>query len=111
MKRPAPTELDELTLKLTRETSTIAWSELQRFFASGHAVYVDASLDLIAVAKQFSNDDKAGIEQHMKTNAVGLVSDETAAQWLEQDMNVWAVVVRPWVLVQAHSDNETQDRL
>ena len=43
--------------KVNLETSKIAWQELQRFFASGAAVFVAAELDLVEVAYQFSIDN------------------------------------------------------
>jgi hypothetical protein len=36
--------------KVNQETSKIAWSELQRFFAQGLAVNVTPDLDLVEVA-------------------------------------------------------------
>ena len=44
--------------KVNLETSKIAWRDLQRFFASGSAVFVAPSLDLVDVAYQFSIDNK-----------------------------------------------------
>ena len=46
--------IDTLTKdKVNLETSKIAWQELQRFFASGAAVFVASELDLVEVAHQF----------------------------------------------------------
>ncbi len=86
--------------KVNLETSKIAWKELQRFFASGTAVFVASSLDLVDVAYQFSIDNKNQVAQWMKNNQVALVSDQQALNWLESDADVWAVVVKPWILVQ-----------
>jgi hypothetical protein len=36
----------------------------------------------------------------MQNNQIALVSDQQALKWLEADVNVWAVVVKPWILVQ-----------
>jgi hypothetical protein len=82
------------------ETSTIAWSELQRFFAAGKAVAVSNDLDLIEVALQVSNDNSAVVKQWMDEGKVAPVSDDQARYWFESDATVWAVVVKPWVLVQ-----------
>jgi hypothetical protein len=86
--------------KVNLETSQIAWNELQRFFASGSAVFVASSLDLIDVAYQFSIDNKDQVTQWMQNNQISLVSDQQALMWLEADTTVWAVVVKPWILVQ-----------
>ncbi|RIZ67942.1 MAG: DUF2288 family protein [Methylococcales bacterium] len=86
--------------KVNLETSTIPWKELQRFFASGSAVYVDSTLDLVDVAYQFSIDNKDQVARWLQSNQVALVSDQQALAWLEVDADVWAVVVKPWILVQ-----------
>jgi hypothetical protein len=90
-----PTPLD-----LNQETAKIAWSELQRFFASGVTVAVAPELDLLAVASEFARDNAAAVSAWMQAGQLGAVSDEQALQWLEADADVWALVVKPWVLVQ-----------
>jgi len=82
------------------ETSRIAWKELQRFFASGSAVHVAAELDLVDVACQFGCDNKNQVALWMQRQQIALVSDRQAIDWLESDAEVWAVVVKPWILVQ-----------
>jgi len=86
--------------KVNLETSQIAWTELQRFFAAGLAIAVDNKLDLVEVAYQFSNDNKALVEEWLESNRVGPVSDQQARNWHDNNADVWAVVVKPWVLVQ-----------
>ena len=92
--------VDIARVKVNLETSQIAWNELQRFFASGSAVFVASSLDLIDVAYQFSINNKDQVTQWMQNNQIFLVSDQQALMWLEADTTVWAVVVKPWILVQ-----------
>jgi hypothetical protein len=36
----------------------------------------------------------------MQNNQLALVSDQQASNWFETDKEVWAVVVKPWILVQ-----------
>lgn len=86
--------------KVNLETSVIAWSELQRFFAAGLAIFVDNSLDLVDVAYQFSIDNKSCVAEWIKAGLVEPVSDQQAIDWLAHDCHMWAVVIRPWVLVQ-----------
>jgi hypothetical protein len=86
--------------KVNLETSRIAWKELQRFFASGAAVFVAPDQDLVDVAYQFSIDNKEQVALWMQSNQVALVSDQQAIDWLESEADVWAVVVKPWILVQ-----------
>jgi hypothetical protein len=92
-------EIDSINLNL--ETSRIAWKELQRFFASGAAIFVSEGLDLIEVAVQISKDNRAQVAQWMGAGQIGRVSDAQALAWYESDADVWAVVVRPYVLVQS----------
>ncbi|MGB5834402.1 MAG: DUF2288 domain-containing protein, partial [Thiohalocapsa sp.] len=90
-----------LASKLTAETAKIPWRDLQRFFAQGRAIQVAASLDLIDVATRISGDDAKRIRAWMASDLVGRVSEDQAKQWIDVDATVWAVVVRPWVLVQS----------
>lgn len=91
---------DEVVKKIIQETAPVPWSELQRFFASGQAVQVHSSLDLVLVSKKFSEDDSEQIEKWMEDSLVALVNDDTAEYWLDMDVSVWASVVAPWILVQ-----------
>ena len=86
--------------KVNLETSQIPWAELQRFFAGGLAISIAGDLDLIEVAYQFSKDNKTLVQQWMQDNKVAQVSDQQAQKWFENDASVWAVVVKPWILVQ-----------
>jgi hypothetical protein len=86
--------------KLNLETAKMPWREMQRYFASGAALYVSPELDLVDTAFQMSRDNTTLIEQWMKTGQFGKVTDEQARCWLEADALLWAVVVSPWVLVQ-----------
>jgi len=98
-KRPI-TEEQLRYAKLNCETAQIAWKELERFFASGHVIHVDDALDLVDVAARVAADDTATISQWMSENRISKVNDEQARIWHDNDAQVWAVVVRPWILVQ-----------
>ena len=82
------------------ETAKIAWSELQRYFAAGKAVQVSLDLDLVETALQIANDNSTLVRQWMETGKLAPVSDDQARYWIDTDASVWAVVVKPWVLVQ-----------
>ena len=90
------------------ETSKIAWSELQRFFAAGKAIYVAVDLDLVEVAVQVSTDNSELVRQWMDAGKIAPVSDDQARCWFDTDASVWAVVVKPWVLVQDMKENQNQ---
>jgi len=89
-----------LASELVLETAQIRWHELQRFFASGNAIAVDTSLDLIQVATEITKDNATQVKVWMDTGLVDTVKDMQAAEWYEQDVSVWALVIKPWVLVQ-----------
>lgn len=90
-----------LRAKVNLETSRIAWKDLQRFFACGAAIMVSAQLDLVEVALQFAEDNRTQVAAWLSSGAVGRVQDEQALAWYAADADVWAVVVSPYVLVQA----------
>jgi len=86
--------------KLNLETAQMAWCDMQRYFASGVALYVSPQLDLVEAAFQMSEDNIAQIKLWMEEGKFGKVSDEQAAEWVSGDAVLWTVVVSPWVLVQ-----------
>ena len=94
----APSELD---IKLNRETARIPWRELQRFYAQGAVIAVGQNMDLIHVAKAFAEDDSPWIAALLEAGDVARVGESQASQWFDEDREVWAVVVAPWVLVQS----------
>ena len=94
-----PTEI--YRTKVNLETARIAWKELQRFFAGGVAIHVGDELDLVEVAFQMSQDNAEQVQNWMLEGKIGKVTDEQAQAWFDVDALVWAVVVSPYVLVQA----------
>ncbi|TGN38828.1 DUF2288 domain-containing protein [Marinobacter confluentis] len=96
---------EELLAKLNLETSQIKWRDLQTYFARGHVVRVAPALDLLAVAAELTADNKVQFEQWMSAGQVGEVTPDHARHWYEQDSELWAVVVAPWVLVQDRNDH------
>lgn len=90
----------DIEQQINLETAQIRWHELQRFFAGGNAIAVDPNLDLTHVAAQIVADNAAQVKQWMDAGLVDSVKDTQAQQWYEQDALVWAVVIKPWVLVQ-----------
>ena len=92
---------DELKAKLNFETSRIHWHELQTFFARGQVVRVAPELDLLEVATELTADNKIRFEQWMKDGRIGEVAPAAARNWYDRNAELWAVVIPPWVLVQA----------
>jgi hypothetical protein len=91
---------DELEAQLNLETGRISWQELQPFFAKGQTIYVAPQLDLIRVARSFVDDDSEQVRAWMDEQRVSEVDADQAREWIERDADMWAVVVKPWVLVQ-----------
>ncbi|MBK5939455.1 DUF2288 domain-containing protein [Halochromatium roseum] len=99
--QPDPSDVTALTkAKLGGETAKIPWCELQRFFAQGRAIHVATGLDLVEVALAVHHDDAEQVLHWMTQGQVERVRDADARHWIEVDALVWALVVRPWVLVQ-----------
>ena len=90
-----------LYLKLLGETAKIGWSELERFFARGMLLLVARDLDLVSVAEAVAADDSQQVAHWLSAGLVERLQAETAAEFAERDPELWAVVVSPWVCVQA----------
>ncbi len=91
--------------KLNRETAKIEWRALQRFFAAGQALELEPGHDLVACACALAQDDVQQIKPLMESNVLRRVPDSVAQAWYDEDEVLWAVVVKPWVLVQSQSDH------
>jgi hypothetical protein len=91
----------ELTrTRINSETAKIPWRELQRFFAAGKVMQVDARLDLVEVACAIHDDDVDRVTAWTRDSQLGPIADAQARSWYDEDATVWAVVLKPWVLVQ-----------
>lgn len=86
--------------KIVSETARINWPQLQKFFAAGAVVTVSAGQDLVEVAFAFSSDNKASVAGWLATGAVERTTEQQAQQWFDNNTELWAVVISPWVLVQ-----------
>ena len=91
---------DILHAKLNLETAKIPWRDLQRFFAQGKVLLVSADQDLVTIAGHIAADQAEVIDSLVKESILNLVTDEQAKNMIEQDSQVWAVVIAPWVLIQ-----------
>lgn len=94
---------DLLFERLNGETGRIGWHALQPWFAKGDTLCVAAGADLVAVAAALAADDAAAVKSWLEVGQLGPVSAEQAAAWYDADAEVWAVVVLPWIVVQATS--------
>lgn len=90
----------ELIARLNSETAKIGWHELQKHHAAGNVLGVAANADLIKVAIEFHRDNAAQIQHWLADNSVFEISDQQALQWFENNQQLWALVLPPFVLVQ-----------
>ena len=97
---PSQDSDEVLKAKLNMETSRIRWEELQRLYARGNVVGVAADLDLLEVGVAMARDDKERLQQWMTQGKAGEVSPDQARHWYENNTELWALVVAPWILVQ-----------
>lgn len=91
--------------KLNSETGRLRWAELARYFASGHLVLADEALDLVDVALQLSRDNARQTKTWVGSGMLTVVSDQQALEFHQTDQEFWAIVVRPWVVVQRASSD------
>ena len=91
---------EETRIRIIAETAKIPWKELLRFFAQGVVVLVKPGLDLVDIAYEVTQDNEQQVKQWMQAGDLLNVSDDQAKEWLEANALMWAVVVKPWVLVQ-----------
>ncbi|MFZ6721848.1 DUF2288 domain-containing protein [Undibacterium sp. Ji49W] len=96
---------DHLRTKINLETASFPWSELLRHFAGGTVLVVAGELDLVEVALHMAEDRAEQIAALLNSGQLARVSDAQASEWLEQDRQLWTVVVKPWILVQHRVDH------
>lgn len=92
---------ESIDQKINRETARIHWNELETHFAAGNVVSVAKELDLVLVAKAMAEDDAAAIKQWMDAEQIMPTSTKQALEWQACNAELWAVVIKPWILVQA----------
>jgi hypothetical protein len=98
--------VNEIKARLNLETSRIHWHDLQTYYARGHVVRVAADTDLLNVACELAADNKAQFEHWLASGRVGDVTPDLARAWHQNNAELWAVVIAPWVLVQDRADGK-----
>ena len=87
--------------ELTASAGWLLWEDLARHFARGVVVVVSPQLDLIEVASIMAMDDRARFSDWMGAGLVGAATDDHARVWAGEGSALRAIVVAPWILVQA----------
>ena len=98
------TDNASLPTKINQETARYPWRDLLKYFASGTVIEVQHDLDLVAVACLMAEDRASEIQALLHTGKIARMSDQQAQNWLDLDLEVWTVVVKPWILVQYQSE-------
>ena len=96
--------------KIVSETARIPWKELQRHFAAGRALFVSTRLDLVDAAYAVQDDDLPQVSNWTEQHWLAPVTDDQARRWFDADATLWAVVIKPWVLVQEIHDPDAADQ-
>lgn len=92
---------DEAYAAILGATAQIEWKVLEPHFARGDLLAVDPALDLVQVAAAMMEDNSEAIKGWMDAGQLQVATDSRAADWAERNPDtLWAVVIRPWVLVQ-----------
>ncbi len=92
--------ISPLYAEILGETARIHWPELAPWFAKGQLLWVAGELDLVAVAEAMAADNKPYISSLMQQNRLARLDDDRALDFHQRNPELWATVVRPWVLVQ-----------
>lgn len=99
------TDLEQLIAeekaKIVAETATIHWQSLEKFYAQGKLILVQDGLNLVEVAYSLSLNETDDIESLVEDEQLSRDFNEQARLWHQDDTEVWCVVVKPWILVQA----------
>ncbi len=90
----------DLETLFNAQTGRASWAELERAFARGVLIRVDADLDLVRVAGCFARDEASTLQAWMVAGQVAPVSVEEALAWSSTAGKFWAVVAAPFVLAQ-----------
>ena len=95
-------EAAEVTTKesINLETAKIAWKDLEVYFAGGNVISVSPKLDLIDVALVITEDNAEQLKAWTEQGLVDAVTAEQAQTFHETQASVWAVVIKPWILIQ-----------
>jgi len=93
-------ELVSTRESINLETAKIAWKDLEVHFASGNIINVSQELDLIDVALVITNDDSEQLKTWTEQGMIDAVTSEQAKEYADTQATVWAVVIKPWILIQ-----------
>ncbi len=91
---------EELCAILNEQTGKLSWPELERHFARGVVVRVEAGLDLVEAAAAVVEDNKEAVNTWMALEQITHADEQHAKDWALRQPEFWTVVAAPWVLIQ-----------
>jgi len=94
--------------KLEKYTGEVDWKYLEKHYQSGALLYIDPSLDLVAVGKAFADDDSKSVAKWKKSGDIVQPSTPHAYYWEESDSRFKALVVSPFVLIQPIEEEQSE---
>ena len=83
------------------ETARISWKELEVYYASGNVISVSPDLDLIDLALVITEDNSQQLKDWTEQGLIDAITDEQAKEYADAQASVWAVVIKPWILIQS----------
>ncbi len=86
---------------LNLETARISWKELEVYYAAGNVISVSPELDLIDVAIVITKDNAEQLKEWTEQGLIDSITDKQAKQYADTQATVWAVVIKPWILIQS----------
>lgn len=93
--------IEEEKAKLLAQTALIDWPALEKFYAQGKIILVDQTVNLVDVAYNLALNNNDVIEQLISADLLTREFNQQAKLWHQNNQEVWCVVIKPWVLVQA----------
>lgn len=98
---PEAVERDQRWREFNASAATIPWRELERYYAAGLVRTLSEGQDLIEVACDLAEDKAGPIQSLIDQGELEAPTAEQAQSWHDENRSLWALVVAPWVLVQA----------
>jgi len=90
--------------KLNLETAVIKWQDLQLFFAQGKLLVVSNDRDLIEVSSIIANNQTDELSELIEEQNVEFATVEWVRGNCQEQTELWAVVVSPYVVTQLKVD-------
>lgn len=99
---------DEVTTseKLEKYTGEIQWSYLKPHFEAGSLIWISESLVLTEVGEAITNDDSNRVASWKQEGELVIPSEPHADYWETIDATFRALVVSPFVIIQAVEEGE-----